>query len=192
VSEYYLELCVEEKVDHFTFTQIFSRCIVGLSDGVTPYLISQNSNSYAISIPVLGHYLYGSFLDGEFHRFELPEGTVEQEMKENENVFGCGLVLEPDNKLAIFFTLNGQLLGKLMTFIYIYFQIITLKYTIINGAQKYKFLGRKIPISPTVDRLFPAVKIMANESIEANFGNNPAKPFMYDIKNCTGLELACI
>jgi hypothetical protein len=48
------------------------------------------------------------------HLFELPEGTVEPEMKEYGNVFGCGLVLDPDNKLTIFYTLNGQLLGELM------------------------------------------------------------------------------
>jgi hypothetical protein len=48
------------------------------------------------------------------HLFELPEGTVEPEMKEYGNVFGCGLVLDPDNKLTIFYTLNGKLLGELM------------------------------------------------------------------------------
>jgi hypothetical protein len=32
----------------------------------------------------------------------------------------------------------------------------------------------------------------ANEFFEANFGDYPAKPFEYDIKNCPGLELACI
>jgi hypothetical protein len=28
------------------------------------------------------------------------------------SVFGCGLLMDPDNKLTIFFTLNGILLGK--------------------------------------------------------------------------------
>jgi hypothetical protein len=44
----------------------------------------------------------------------LPEGAVEPEINENGNVIGCGLVLEPDNKLAIFFTLNGQIWGELV------------------------------------------------------------------------------
>jgi hypothetical protein len=29
------------------------------------------------------------------------------------NVFGCGLLMDPDNKLTTFFTLNGILLGEL-------------------------------------------------------------------------------
>jgi hypothetical protein len=35
-------------------------------------------------------------------------------MKENGNAFGCGLVLNPEDNLAIFFALNGQLLGELV------------------------------------------------------------------------------
>jgi hypothetical protein len=57
---------------------------------------------------------------------------------------------------------------------------------------KYKFAGRKIPITPTVDRLFPTVKMFENMSLEANFGDDPVTPFEYDIKNCPGLELVCI
>jgi hypothetical protein len=72
------------------------------------------SNSYAIHIVGHHHGYYGYYIAGTPHLFELPEGAVEQEMKENGNVFGCGLIVDPDNKLVIFFTLNGQLLGKLM------------------------------------------------------------------------------
>jgi hypothetical protein len=28
------------------------------------------------------------------------------------NLFGCGLLIDPDNKVSIFFTSNGFLLGK--------------------------------------------------------------------------------
>jgi hypothetical protein len=74
-------------------------------------LIGQDSNSYASAIPI-GH--HGCLLAGERHRFELPEGAIiRPKMKEDGNVYGCGLVLDPDNNLAIFFTLNGQLLCKL-------------------------------------------------------------------------------
>jgi hypothetical protein len=54
------------------------------------------------------------WLAGEYHPFELPEGAIRPKMKKNGNVYGCGIVLDPNNKLAIFFTLNGQLLGELM------------------------------------------------------------------------------
>jgi hypothetical protein len=45
----------------------------------------------------------------------LPEGAIRPRRvlaRGSINVFGCGLVLDPENKLAIFFTLNGQLLGE--------------------------------------------------------------------------------
>jgi hypothetical protein len=58
---------------------------------------------------------------------------------------------------------------------------------------KSKFAGQKISINnPTVDHLFPAVQLFANTTLKANFGDDPTKPFEYDIKNCPGLELACI
>jgi hypothetical protein len=42
------------------------------------------------------------------------EGAIQPRFKFGSiNVFGCGLVLDPENKLWIFFTLNGQLLGEL-------------------------------------------------------------------------------
>jgi hypothetical protein len=44
----------------------------------------------------------------------LPEEAIRPEMTQFENVFGCGLVLDPDNNLAIFFTLNGQVLCELV------------------------------------------------------------------------------
>jgi hypothetical protein len=48
------------------------------------------------------------------HRFELPVGTIPPEMKQFENVCGCGLLLDPKDKVAMFFTLNGKLYGKLV------------------------------------------------------------------------------
>jgi hypothetical protein len=94
------------------FKQFF-RCFVGLSGAITDdSLIGEYSNSYAIDIGP--HRCYGCWLAGEYHRFELPEGAIRPKIKEYGNVFGSGLVLNPDNNLAIFFTLNGKLLGKLM------------------------------------------------------------------------------
>jgi hypothetical protein len=43
----------------------------------------------------------------------LAEGAIRRpEKKKYANVYGCGLVLDPENKLSIFFTLNGNLLGE--------------------------------------------------------------------------------
>jgi hypothetical protein len=53
-------------------------------------------------------------LAGERHLFELPEGAIRPKWKEYWNVLGCGLVLDPEDKLAIFFTLNGKLFGELV------------------------------------------------------------------------------
>jgi hypothetical protein len=55
------------------------------------------------------------WIAGEQHRFELPEGADRPRPKnDGTDVYGCGLVLDPEDKVAIFFTLNGQLLGELM------------------------------------------------------------------------------
>jgi hypothetical protein len=52
-------------------------------------------------------------LAGESHPFELPDGAIQPEPKNvGKNVMGCGLVLDSDNKLAIFFTSNGYLSGE--------------------------------------------------------------------------------
>jgi hypothetical protein len=52
-----------------------------------------------------------------------------------------------------------------------------------------KFTGKPIPICPTVDTLFPTVSMDGNISIEANFGDDSAKPFKYDIKKCQHFEM---
>jgi hypothetical protein len=54
-------------------------------------------------------------LSGHEHFLEWPAGAVKPKWTGTgcEDVFGCGLVLSVDNKLAIFFTTNGTLMGKL-------------------------------------------------------------------------------
>jgi hypothetical protein len=94
------------------FNQFF-RSYLGLSGTIADNSwIGYYSNSYAIRI--VGHRSYRYRLVGMLHQFELPVGAIRPEMKDNGNVYGCGLVLDPDNKLAIFFTLNGKLLSKWM------------------------------------------------------------------------------
>jgi hypothetical protein len=43
-----------------------------------------------------------------------------------------------------------------------------------------------MPISPAVDCLYPTIQ-MCRVSVEANFGNDPAKPFAYNIEKCPGM-----
>jgi hypothetical protein len=101
-----------KKKKNQSYTQFF-RCFVGISDNAIPdnSLIGQDSNSYAI--PCF-YVFYGCLLAGDRHRFELPEGAILPEMKQNGNAFGCGLVLDTEDKLCIFFTLNGKLMGELV------------------------------------------------------------------------------
>jgi hypothetical protein len=82
--------------------------------------------------------------------------------------------MNSDDKLTVFFTLNGILMGLVLIFSSIFF----LDY----------FSGRQFQIDPRVDRLFPTVTLWDHMSLEANFGDNPAKPFEYDIKNVLGWD----
>jgi hypothetical protein len=52
-----------------------------------------------------------------------------------------------------------------------------------------KFTGKPIPMSCTVDILYPTLSISRNGLVEANFGDNLAKPFSYDIDKCPGMNL---
>jgi hypothetical protein len=57
------------------------------------------------------------------------------------------------------------------------------------------FLGKRILITPSVDRLFPEISIFGSQNVltfVTNFGNDKDKPFQYDINNCPGMELDCI
>jgi hypothetical protein len=45
------------------------------------------------------------------------------------------------------------------------------------------FAGKQMPISPSVDFLYPTLE-MRYVSLEVNFGNNPDKPFAYNIEKC--------
>jgi hypothetical protein len=51
----------------------------------------------------------------------------------------------------------------------------------------HTFTVKQIPIDPTADRLFPTVTLWKNVSVEANFGDDLAKPFKYNIEKCPGL-----
>jgi hypothetical protein len=90
-----------------------SRCYVGLSDGAIPdnLWIGHCPNSYAIQI---GLHYYGCRIAGNPHQLGLP-GAIRPRLKrqQSDDFFGCGLVLDPENKLWIFFTFNGKLMCEL-------------------------------------------------------------------------------
>jgi hypothetical protein len=65
-----------------------------------------------------------------------------------------------------------------------------LDYYLLRSPNK-NYSDRQFPIEPTVDHLVPTVT-MWDMSMEANFGDNPAKPFEYDIKKCPGMGLEWI
>jgi hypothetical protein len=89
--------------------QILSFFYVGLTNGCISdaQFIGKKPNSYALE------YNFNTlcWIADEIHSFELSD---------NENVpiyygpgdaIGCGLLMNPENRLAIFFTLNGTLFG---------------------------------------------------------------------------------
>jgi hypothetical protein len=52
-------------------------------------------------------------LSGYYHEFEWPNGPIEVKWNENGKVtIGCGILFNPANKLSIFFTANGILMGQ--------------------------------------------------------------------------------
>jgi hypothetical protein len=87
--------------------------MVGLSDGEIPRgrWIGLSPNSYAIYIEIPDGNFYHFRLAGHTHRFEYPEGVIRPELKDTGNVAGCGILVNSDDKLTIFFTLNGLLAG---------------------------------------------------------------------------------
>jgi hypothetical protein len=53
-------------------------------------------------------------VSGKKHKFEWPNGTAKPKWNAEGDMVGCGLVLSPNNKLAIFFTGNGILMGQFL------------------------------------------------------------------------------
>jgi hypothetical protein len=51
-------------------------------------------------------------LSGITHHFEWPnEAAVKPNCNDQGDILGCGLLLNPQGKLSIFFTANGILMG---------------------------------------------------------------------------------
>jgi hypothetical protein len=61
-------------------------------------------------------------------------------------VLGCGLVLNPENELSVFFTQNGILMGQGQSLLWL------LNLMVI-------FTGKPIPIKSTVDTFYPIFRL---------------------------------
>jgi hypothetical protein len=84
--------------------------VVGLSSGniQDESYVGGLPNSYAIQ-----HSRDHCWLSGSVYPFEWPNEAIKPTWNGLGDVVGCGLLLSPGNKLAIFFTANGILMGLL-------------------------------------------------------------------------------
>jgi hypothetical protein len=89
---------------------------MGLSNSSMPaadgadLLVGQYPYSYAIEN---GYAFKYCWLSGKKHLFEWPLGLSNRlEWNDRVEVMGCGILLTPQNKLALFFTANGIFLGQ--------------------------------------------------------------------------------
>jgi hypothetical protein len=128
------------------------------------------------------------WISKQHHFFQWPNEAIRPEWIEGPgDVLGCGLLLNPENKLSIFFTGNGTLMGQFIEGV-----LVTCPKDVKKFKRKIRlsiFTGKPIPISPSVDCLFPTVWLLSS-SVEANFGDNLAKkPFKFDYNKCPGLNL---
>jgi hypothetical protein len=138
------------------------------------------SNSYGICLEVLV-----CWLSGKTHELQSNEA-----FDAGGTVFGCGLLLNSKNELAVFFTHNGILMGKfklLLTENKFKTKKIQKNFYNLSFDNVFLNITGKHPITPTVNRLYPTV-VTWRTDMEANFGGNLVeKPFKYDIDKCEGL-----
>jgi hypothetical protein len=81
----------------------FSELYIGLSNG------HQYGNVLIYSWPSGYNFCY---MFGEEHPFKWPNDAIRPKRNEIGDVYGCGLLLNPRNEWAIFFTFNGVLMGQ--------------------------------------------------------------------------------
>jgi hypothetical protein len=88
---------------------IIRRVLVGLSSGNIPVgsCVCCPPNSYAFEDGC--DYCW---ISGKQYQFEWPNGAIKPKWNGKGDVVGCGLLLNPENEVSIFFTGNGILIGQ--------------------------------------------------------------------------------
>jgi hypothetical protein len=86
---------------------------IGLSDRRIPAdsSVGRTQNSYSFWHGFNQQYLSG----GQQLSFEWPEGAIQPEWNSDGAMIGCGLLLNPKNEWAIFFTAQGILMGNFVS-----------------------------------------------------------------------------
>jgi hypothetical protein len=89
--------------------QLFCRAFyIGLANGhITDNGLVQSSPNY-YCFATRGDHCY---LSGMQHKFEWPPGAIRPYWNGIGDTLGCGILLNPKNELAIFFTANGIIMG---------------------------------------------------------------------------------
>jgi hypothetical protein len=82
--------------------------MIGLSGGLTDFLLGDCPIFYYLSVR-RDH----CHLAGTKNELELPNWVIKPEWRsDSSEVIGCGILLDSNGKVQIFFTLNGNLLGQ--------------------------------------------------------------------------------
>jgi hypothetical protein len=112
----------KKKWNYYFFLN-FRQFTVGLSNGIIPAVHTWNIDSpeyygFRTGNDYASHYDFCS-VSGRDHAFEWPNGAIKPNLIWGPGVvIGCGILLNPDMKLAIFFTRDGTLMGQFLVWNY--------------------------------------------------------------------------
>jgi hypothetical protein len=77
--------------------------------------LTHNENAYPRDTYIFSIAFDYCSINNKKHAFEWPNGAIKPKSNQKDDVVGCGLLLGPDNKVFIFFTGNGILMGQFLS-----------------------------------------------------------------------------